>query len=250
MEKIKTLAIVQARMGSTRLPNKVLLPLFDKSVIEHVVERVKRSNLIDDVIVATSIDVNNLPLIKLCSEKNIRIFIGSEDDVLDRYYQITQLLKPEIIVRITADCPVIDPDIIDKTIQHFYNNNADYSNNKQTADGLGCEVFSVNVLENAWENAKLQSEREHVTPYIKKHNSCSYYMYEPDISEKRWTVDEESDFRLINCIYNELYLRCPQFKTNDILSLLQKKPELELINNFIGRDEGYSKSIKNDRIIK
>ena len=247
---MKILAIIQARMGSSRLPNKVLLPLAGKKVIEHVVERVGISKYIDEVIVATSIEPNNLPLIKHCAEKNIRIFIGSENDVLDRYYQLAKLINPENIIRITADCPVIDPDIIDQTIEHFLKSGADYSNNKQTADGLGCEIFSFLVLKNAWKNANLHSEREHVTPYIRKHNNCSYYMYEPNISEKRWTIDEQADWELIKHIYDELYPSCPQFKTADILELLRLKPELELINNYIMRDEGYIKSINKDKIIE
>ena len=169
---MNVLAIIQARMGSTRLPGKVLLSLEGKTVIEHVVERVKCAKLVDEVIVATSININNLPLIRVCAEKNIRVFCGSEEDVLDRFFQLAKLLVPAHIVRITADCPVIDPAIIDKIIATHFLENADYTSNtidETYPDGLVIEIFTYKSLTQAWNEASLSSEREHVTPYIKKH---------------------------------------------------------------------------------
>ena len=145
MENINVLAIIQARVGSTRLPNKVLMPLGDKTVIEQVIERVSRSKYIDEIVVATSIEKNNLLLIKLCSEKNIRVFAGSEEDVLDRFYQVAKLIKPKHIVRITADCPLHDPYIIDSVINKHIKikrrrQNEDYQKRSKRKNESDCNI--------------------------------------------------------------------------------------------------------------
>ena len=249
------IAIIQARVGSTRLPNKVLKYLEDKTVLEHVWSRVKRSRYIDEVFVATTIDINNLPLINLCSSKGIRLFCGSEDDVLDRFYQLAKLLRPDHIVRITSDCPVIDPYIIDLIIENHLELNSDYTSNTiedSYPDGLDAEVFTFHSLERAWKKANLQSEREHVTPYIKKHPELfklNSIVSKINYAEKRWTLDTDLDFQFLHLLYEELYSENENFGMNDILELLKRKPSLELINSNIIRNEGYIKSLKEDKSI-
>lgn len=252
---MNVLAIVQARMGSSRLPGKVLLKIIDKTVIEHVVARVLQSRLIDEVVVATSIERNNLPLVKICSDNNIRVFCGSENDVLDRFYQLAKLLQPNHIVRITADCPLIDPDIIDKVIQKHLDDGNDYTSNTNPPtfpDGLDVEVFTFSALENAWEEANLQSEREHVTPYIYKNYFFKIGSFSSVVnySNLRWTLDEERDFKLISLIYKELYTNEKLFTYNETLNFIKSNPKLQEINSEINRNEGFVKSVKNDKIAR
>ena len=249
------ISIIQARVGSTRLPNKVMRCLEDKSVLEQVVSRVRRSKYINEVFVATTIDINNLPLIQLCSSQNIRVFCGSEEDVLDRFYQLAKLSRPNHIVRITADCPVIDPEIIDMVIENHLELNADYTSNTiidSYPDGLDTEIFTYTTLERSWKESNLLSEREHVTPYIKNHpDSFLLKSIVSDINsaDKRWTLDTELDFDFLKSIFNILYKENNVFGINDILHLLKRQPSLESINSNIIRNEGYLKSIVNDRTI-
>ena len=249
------IAIVQARMGSTRLPGKVLLNLEDGTVLEHVIRRVKSSKYVDDVVVATTISKDDLQIVEICARLGISVYCGSEDDVLDRYYQAAKLFKADNIVRITSDCPVIDPKIIDDAITLHLMNNADYTSNtlRETyPDGQDVEVFTFTSLKTAWKGAKLASEREHVTPYIRnnpdifKHASLEY---RNDFSQKRWTLDNAEDLDFLRLIYKYLYSKNPLFNMDDILVLIGEKPEIEKINQHIIRNEGYLKSIKEDKTL-
>jgi len=251
---VKTLAIIQARMGSSRLLNKVLMELKGKTVLERVVERVLQSQYIDDVIVATTIEKQDLAIVKLCADKDIRVFCGSETDVLDRYYQCAKLLSPDHVVRITADCPMIDVDVMDLVISTHLNNASDYSSNTLEPtypDGLDTEIMKFSVLEEAWQKAKLMSQREHVTQYIIHNDRYSKSSIENDVDygNERWTLDTDNDYSFIKCVYNELYDINPNFGFGDIISLLNKKPELRMINNDSKRNEGLSKSLKNDYLM-
>lgn len=249
------ISIIQARLGSTRLPNKVLKYLEDKTVIEHVVSRVKQSKYIDEVFVATTINKNNLPLVQLCSAHNIRVFYGSEEDVLDRFYQLAKLICPDHIVRITSDCPVLDPEIIDLIIENHLKLNCDYTSNTiedSYPDGLDTEVFTFSALKKAWQEAKLLSEREHVTPYIKKHPelfSHNSVVSKVNYGNKRWTLDTDRDFEFLESVFKHLYHSNNFFGMNDILNLVNKQPSLEKINANIIRNEGYIKSIEKDKTI-
>jgi len=253
---MNTVAIIQARISSTRLPGKVLKKIEGKTVLEHVVNRVKAAKNINDVVVATTVKKEDLKIVKLCSNLGISIFCGSEDDVLDRYYQTARLFKAEHIVRITSDCPLIDPMVIDKVIELYFKKNADYATNTMPEifpDGLDTEIFSFKTLKIAWENAKLLSEREHVTPYIRKNPNifkivnlkCEY-----NLNDKRWTLDEPEDFKFIKIIYKNLYSDDSLFGMEKILNFLKRYPKIEEINKNIIRNEGYSKSLKKDNIIK
>jgi len=249
------IAIVQARMGSTRLPGKVLLNLEDKTVLEHVVERIRSSKYVDDIVVATTISKDDLRIVELCANLRISVYCGSEDDVLDRYYQAAKLFKADNVVRITSDCPVIDPKIIDDAITLHSKNDVNYTSNtlKETyPDGQDVEVFTFTSLRTAWKDAKLASEREHVTPYIRnnpdifKHASLEY---KEDFSQKRWTLDNAEDLEFLRLIYKYLYNKNPLFNMDDILALIDEKPEIEKINQHIIRNEGYLKSIREDKTL-
>ena len=250
------IAIIQARVGSTRLPNKVMKYLENKTVLEHVVSRVKRSSLIDEVFVATTINKNNLPLIQLCSSKNIRVFCGSEDDVLDRFYQLAKLIRPSHIVRITSDCPVIDPDVIDFIIRTHVELNSDYTSNTiidSYPDGLDTEIFSYSALERSWKESNLLSEREHVTPYIKKHPELFLIKSvesKINYASKRWTLDTELDYEFLKSIFHLLFSKNHFFSMAEILRLLERNPSLEKVNANIIRNEGYFESLKNDEVMK
>lgn len=250
------LAIIQARMGSTRLPNKVSMTLGDKTVLENVVDRVKKSRYIDEVAVATTIHLRDLVIVKLCASHGIRVFCGSEDDVLDRFYQAAKLLNPVHIVRITADCPVIDSMVIDGVIERHLSENADYSSNtlnETFPDGEDVEIFTFAALKQAWKEAQLASEREHVTPYIRKHTELFKHLsfdYTENLSKKRWTLDDEKDYEFLKILYDELYKNNPFFGMSEILELLKKNPDYEKINSETARNAGYIKSLKEDRIIE
>jgi len=246
------LAIIQARLGSTRLPNKVLLTLAGKTVLEHVVNRARASKFIDEVIIATTISKNDLEIVSFCSKNKIRVFVGSEDDVLDRYYQTARLLQPDNVVRITSDCPMIDPEIIDQIGKKHLEEHADYSSNtlhETYPDGLDAEVISFQALKTAWEQAILPSDREHVTPFIKKQPESFKLLSiknDNDLSYMRWTIDQPEDFTFLNEIFNRLYFINNDFRTKDVLKEIAKDPDLLKINKGIIRNEGYLKSLLSD----
>lgn len=251
---MKFLVLIQARCGSSRLPNKVMKKLSGKTDLEWVIERVKRSSLVDEVMVITSIEKENLPLIGLCADLGVRIFVGSEDDVLDRYYQTAKLLRPEYVIRITADCPLFDWRYLDMAIEQL-EEDTDYMGQmvETFPDGLDIEIMKFSALKESWQLAKLTSEREHVTQYIRKHPD-RYKIQNLEcpikgIVDKRWTLDEEEDYRLIDEIYRYFISQGKEdFVTEDILEFLQEHPEIEEINKRFARNEELAKSIAEDRV--
>jgi len=247
------LAVLQARMSSSRLPGKVLKPILGKPMLAHQIARVQRSKLIDKLVVATSTDASDDPIGILCRKMGVDCFRGSLDNVLDRFYQCAKKFKAGSVVRLTGDCPLADPEIIDNTISYFLKNGFDYANNcgKETTfpDGLDLEVFTFEALETSWNKARLPSEKEHVTPYITKHPevfNLGLYKGVEDFSDLRWTVDEPRDFEFVTRIYEILYPESPSFNTQDILDLLKRNPEIMKINAGIERNEGSKKSLKQD----
>lgn len=251
----KVILIIQARTGSSRLPNKVLMELCGKPMLQHVIERVGKCRRIDKVVVATTLLDGDDPIEKLCKELHVDCYRGSENDVLDRYYQAARLYCPKHVVRITADCPLIDSRIIDSIIDIHIKGEYDYTSNtlvETYPDGLDTEVFRYEALEKAWKMAKLASEREHVTPYIKFKDSFKRFSVErtPSLAQKRWTVDTNRDFEFIEQIYNNLYYQDSNFGMDNILEFLRKNIELEQINANIIRNEGYKKSLENDYIVE
>lgn len=248
-------AMIQARMGSTRLPGKVMKDIMGSPILEHLINRVKSSEMFDDIIVVSSDSPENRAISDFCKENNVNFFAGNEEDVLDRFYQaglFYNLKDDDIIIRITGDCPLIDPLIIDNIINQHVDENNDYTSNviiRSFPDGLDCEVFNFSVLKDIWEKSNLKSEREHVTLYI-RNNLDSYkigdYVNDNDLSNLRWTLDEKEDFIFINSIYEKLFDKVNLFSTSDILDLLEREPELVNINNMYECNEGLSKSLKED----
>lgn len=254
---MKIKAIIQARTGSTRLPNKVLLEINGKPLLWHVINRLSFSKKLDQVILATTDNQADDLLEDFAKKYGINYFRGSENDVLDRYYQCAKLNEADVIVRITADCPLIDPEVVDKVIENFLNNkeNCDYCANvlpPTFPDGLDTEVFSFKTLERAWNEAKLTSEREHVTAYIYKNPEkfkLQNVANEIDLSSLRWTVDTENDFKFVKEVYQQLGKDKEIFYMKDILDFLEKNPELKDINSNSKRNEGYDKSLAEDKLI-
>ena len=251
--------MIQARMGSSRLPGKVMKEVVGKPLLEHIIERINNCKNIDKVIVITSEEQENDPIRYLCNDLPIDCFSGNENDVLDRYYRASfnfNLSDEDSILRITADCPLIDPQIVDEVILKHIEGNYDYTTNtlvRTYPDGLDCEVFTVATLKDMWNKAKLKSEREHVTLYI-KNNPEDYNLgnieYTEDLSDLRWTVDEKEDFILINQIYESLYDENNLFLMEDILKLYNDNHDLFKINEMYERNEGLMKSLENDEIIR
>lgn len=253
---MKYLVLIQARMGSSRLSGKVLKDICGKPDIEWVIERVRRSKRIDDLMVITSIEKNNLPLIQKCAELDTRVFVGSEEDVLDRYYQAARLLRPEYVIRITADCPMYDWNVLDAMIDSM-DSDTDYMNIEDDTfpDGLDTEIMTFNALERAWNDAKLSSEREHVTLYIRNHSEIfklQHYKFPlTGTGHYRWTLDEEADYEMITMVYQYFSnIGKEDFSTRDILEFLEEHPEVADINGRIGRNEGLEKSLKNDKMVQ
>ena len=244
---MRVVAIVQARMNSSRLPGKVLKLLAGKPVLQHINERLSKCRLIDEIVFATSQEISDNPIEDFCSNQNISIFRGNLDDVLDRFYKTAQQYHADVIVRITGDCPIIDPIIVDAVILGFLAGQYDYYGlGGDFPDGLDCTAFSFKALEKAWLEARLPSEREHVGPFIENNpeifkNGFLELFFE--LGYHRWTLDEPQDFELLSMVFDELYTPGSTFYTYDVLQLLVKRPELKKINSSIVRNEGYMKSL-------
>ena len=250
---MKVLAIVQARCSSSRLSGKVIKELAGKPMIVHELERLSRSKMIDKIVLATSTGVSDDPLEHILADTDIEVFRGNLDDVLDRYYQCANQYQPEYVVRITGDCPVIDWRLVDKVIEKHIAKGNDYTRlNDDFPDGLDTEIMNFSALEDAWKNAKLLSEREHVTLYLKNHKENYRFgevACEKQLGHMRWTVDEPQDFVFVEKIFGELYVDNPDFSMDDILVMLRDKPELMDINSGIQRNAGLAKSLANDKEI-
>lgn len=256
---MSVIAIIQARMGSSRFYGKVLKEVCDKTIIEHIVNRLKFSEKIDKIVLATSSTEKDDLIEKLCKNKGIPLFRGSEADVLDRFYQAAKYFgakNGDSIIRITGDCPLIDPKIVDEIIKMFIEKDSDYGANVNPPtfpDGLDTEIMKLSALEKSWKEAKLLSEREHVTLHVRNHPeifSISNYTSDVDYSDLRWTLDEPEDFEVIKLIYENLYSEDKVFLMEDVLKLLVTKKEITEINKKLMRNEGLIKSLVNDKEVK
>ena len=201
-------AIIQARLGSTRLPGKTLMTIKGDTLLGHLVNRIKACTLIDDIIIATTNKLSDDKIVDFARNRDLKLYRGSEDDVLDRFYKTAIEFDVKTIVRVTPDCPMLDPRVTDFVISHYLKGNYDYVSNtiKPTyPDGLDTEIFSFKTLQKAWNEASLPSEREHVTAFIYKHPELfKLFNVEKDgedISWMRWTVDTEQDLRFIKKIF-------------------------------------------------
>ncbi|KAF0150782.1 MAG: acylneuraminate cytidylyltransferase [Ignavibacteria bacterium] len=234
-----TAVIIQARLGSTRLPGKVLKELCGKPILWHVWNRLSHSQNVDEIIVATTILPEDNSIQSFCEEYKIPFYRGSSNDVLRRYYEAAKKINAQTIIRVTADCPVIDPTIIGKMIETYHLGKADYLSNCITRTfprGLDAEIFSFSVLERAHFEAVLPYEREHVTPFIYQRPELftqKNFSNTEDISFHRWTVDTEEDYELIKFIYDSLYHKKEIFLLDDILCLFRDRPELIKLNQHI-----------------
>lgn len=237
---MKIAAIIQARMGSTRLSGKVMKDIKDRTVLSHVIERVKQSKLIDEIIIATTIHERD-NVIENEAIKCSKVYRGSEEDVLSRYYLAAKENNIDIIVRITSDCPVIDSNVIDEIVNFYLKGKYDIVTNagsdisqRTFPRGLDTEVFSFEVLEDAFNNGREKYHREHVTPYIYENsNKIHYFKNDINYSMYRWTLDTEEDFELISEIYNRLYKGTHDFYLQDIVEVFKKEPKLFTINSHI-----------------
>jgi len=243
--------IIQARMGSSRLPGKVLMKSDNgKPLLHYVINQLQYCTKVKSLVIATTTNQEDDEIEKFANVNSVSIFRGNEKDVLDRYYQCAKKYSFSTIVRITADCPLIDPSIVDKVTERFFSGNYDFATNTLVRTfpiGTDVEVFSFSALETAWKNAQLPSEREHVTPYIRNQGIFKIINVQNDknISSLRLTVDRIEDFELIkqilkNIVINPIHLR-------DVLELFSRKPELIEINNHIDNNEGFSRSLMEDQ---
>jgi spore coat polysaccharide biosynthesis protein SpsF len=235
---MKIVAIIQARMGSTRLPGKVMKELAGETVLARVVNRTRRATLLDEVVVATTSAARDDVIVDECRRLGVPCFRGDENDVLDRYYQCARQFHAETIVRITSDCPLIDPQLIDRVVGEFHNSHADYASNGLQASfpvGLGVEVISYDALKHAWRDAAKSYERAHVTLFLYRHPelfAVHSVTSDIDYSDHRWTLDTPEDIMLLEAILARL--PDAQIATwHDVLEIVGREPELLSINSHI-----------------
>ena len=243
--------IIQARMGSSRLPGKVLMKSGNgMPLLYHVINQLRHCSKVKNLVIATTTNQEDDEIEKFADNNSVNVFRGSEKDVLDRYFQCAKKYSFSTIVRITSDCPLIDPQIVDKVIERFFSGNYDYATNtliRTFPIGTDAEVFSFSALETAWKNAQLPSEREHVTPYLRNKGNFKTINVENDtnISNLRLTVDRIEDFELIKEILNNISIN--PIHLEDILELFSRKPELIEINKHVNHNEGFNRSLKEDQ---
>ncbi|HJP62402.1 MAG TPA: glycosyltransferase family protein [Mucilaginibacter sp.] len=241
-----TAAIIQARTGSSRLPNKIFKLIEGKPLIYHITERVKRARLVDKVIIATTNNSADNSVEDWCNENNIAIYRGNENDVLNRYYNAAKAFDADVIVRITCDDPFKDPEIIDEVINHFLQNGCDFASNNNPPtypEGLDVEVMSFKTLETMEQNAATEFEREHVTQYVYRNPGLfkiGNHPYFTNLSHLRWTIDTDNDLEMTRKVYAQLYPKSPFFSYKDVLKLTQQQPEITAINQNEKRSTLYN----------
>ncbi len=242
---MEPLAIIQARMGATRLPGKVLLDLCGKTVLHHVIDRVRSCTKVARTVIATTLNGEDDAVEQEAKDLEVDCYRGDESDVLDRYYQAASKFSGDPIVRITADCPLLDPDLLTLMLEKFEqiqnSEKLDYLSNTQTRTiprGLDIEIFNRASLTAAWQEARKPEEREHVTPFIYR-NPDRFTLHDfsgdIDLSHLRWTLDTQEDLNLIREIYKALYNKnnATIFTTDEVLALLEQKPGLQTLNAHI-----------------
>ncbi len=248
-------AIIQARMGSSRLPGKVLMDVDGESILGTLIRRLEPSAKLDDSVVATSLSSEDDPIEKWCGDHGVKCFRGSEEDVLDRFYGAAASLPrtPDVIVRICSDNPLHSWKVVDFVVTEFEKAKTDYFSNSNEPpdyleDGFDVEVFTFKALEQAWNEARLLSEREHVCPYIKKHFKCGWKKAHPEYLFKL-SVDTENDLKAVKRIFEELR-DVDDFGIEEVVDLLKRRPEILEINRESEINAGYRKSLENDRIVR
>lgn len=239
---MKVVAVVQARMGSTRLPNKVMKPVHGVPMIELLLARLARAKAVDQIVLATSTDPANQPLVAHVRQLGFPVEQGSENDVLDRFVQAAQAHQADVIVRITGDCPLVDPELVDAAIREFTKTGVDYFSNTSPPtypDGLDIEVCSFRALKQAHEETSKPFDREHVTPYLREGDRLRQgnMQHAEDLSALRWTVDEPRDFQVIEKVFQH-FLPRTDFSWQQVLELQRSQPEIFQDNQHLIRNEG------------
>jgi spore coat polysaccharide biosynthesis protein SpsF len=234
----RIVAIIQARTGSTRLPRKVLLPLAGEPMLARVVGRVSRATRVHSVVVATTKSDRDEDLVALCTSRGWPVFRGSESDLLDRYYRAASQYRADVVIRVTSDCPLIDPGIVDRVIEEFERQPCDYASNtiepRTFPRGLDVEAMGFRTLERAWREDKDPAWREHATPYIYRHPEIFHLRsvrHDRDLSSHRWTVDTPEDYELVRRIYD--HFREDRFRWTEVLALLDEHPDWLEINRYV-----------------
>lgn len=248
-------AIIQARMGSSRLPGKVLLRVLDRPLLGHLLDRLRRSRRLETIVVATTATETDRPIRVFAEAEGVPAFAGSEEDVLDRYHAAAEEYKIDPVVRITADCPLMDPAVVDLVIERFLDGEADYVSNAAPLpatypDGMDVEVFPFAALRQAWLEAVKPSDREHVTFYLWNHPDrfkLRRVDHSPDWSAYRLTVDYPEDLRLVEAVLNHFLPRNPGFGLDEIVRYLDSSPEVKALNARIGRNQGWASAFAKDR---
>ena len=250
---MQPVAIIQARMGSRRLPGKVLREICGKPMLWHVIRRVRQVRMIEQIVVATSSQPIDSPIRDFCGANGITCYAGSEQDVLDRFYRAAQSSSADPIIRLTGDCPFVDPQVVSKLLVLFSGGEYDhvgvatgagalFLTGGQYPDGLDCECFTKAALETAWKEATLTSDREHVTPFIWRNTrrfKVGSLKAIDNYGQYRWVVDNEADFALVSRVYEALYPSNEYFLMQDILEFLAKHPEVADLNQSYVGYEGY-----------
>lgn len=244
-KKLRIVMLIQARMGSTRLPGKPLKMVLEKPLISFLIERLRRCQNIDQIVVATTTNPLDDQIVNFCHQAHLTVFRGNETDVLERYVQGARAFHADVIIRITADCPLIDPSVIDQVVSFYLDQYPRYDYVSNTLErtyprGMDVEVFSRESLEIAAKEARNAEDREHVTPFIYHHPdkfSLGSMERSGNESHYRLTVDEPDDFRLISTILTEIYPKKPDFHLEDLLVLLRNHPEWVEINAHVMQKE-------------
>ena len=235
---MKVVAIIQARMGSTRLPGKVLKDLCGETVLARVVNRTRRAMLLQEVVVATSVQPADDAIVQECGRLSVACFRGAEADVLDRYYRAAEKFSADAIVRITSDCPLIDPEVSDKTIRAFLEQHPDYASNvleRRCPRGLDTEVMTFAALESARREARDPYQREHVTPFLYQHPERFRLLSvtgDRDYSHYRWTLDTREDLEFLRAVYARR-AEASDLAWQDVLRILEGEPDLAAINEHV-----------------
>lgn len=242
---MKVVAIIQARCGSTRFPNKVFAQICNHPLIWHVVNRLRFANTIDEIVLATTTNPIDDKLYEWAQENDVSVFRGSENDVLNRYYEAARFCNADVVVRITADDPFKEPQVIDKAVRKLLDEGADFVCNNfppSYPEGLDVEVFTFKSLEIEEKNCISDYEREHVTQYF-YHNPDNFKMFNishtEDCSNLRWTIDTDTDFNMVLKVYADLYKDDDIFHMNEIIEYLKKNPEVAAMNSEVARSAMY-----------
>ena len=246
--------IIQARMRSTRLPGKIMKNVCGKPLLQHLIERVQKSKAVDKIIIATTTEITDNVIENFCQENKVNFFRGSENDVLSRYKLTADHFNADIIVRVVSDCPLIDPAVIDKTVNFYINHNYDFVSNcyplpRTYPEGYSVEVFSKKLLDELYFNAKKPSDREHVTFSLwmqPDKYSAHRVDYEKDVSHHRLNLDYNEDYLLIKAVFEALYPNNPDFTMEDIILWLDSHPEIFKINRRNPAFENIHKSFELD----